>query len=85
MAAVATTSTVRSHAFPPTSATEFSRLAEVRDAVFSQLKQTNQGRNDGGKLINELGWRDFWQRMWLDLGDRIDDDQEESQNRPCRQ
>ena len=52
-------------------------LAEVRDAVFSQLKQTNQGRDDGGKLINELGWRDFWQRMWLDLGDRIHDDQEE--------
>ena len=52
-------------------------LAEVRDAVFSQLKQTNQGRDEGGKLINELGWRDFWQRMWLDLGDRIHDDQEE--------
>ena len=28
------------------------------------------------KLINELGWRDFWQRMWLDLGDGIHDDQE---------
>ena len=52
-------------------------LAEVRDAVFSQLKQNNQGRDDGGKLINELGWRDFWQRMWLDLGDRIHDDQED--------
>ena len=52
-------------------------LAEVRDAVFSQLKQNNQARNDGGKLINELGWRDFWQRMWLDLGDRIYDDQED--------
>ena len=52
-------------------------LAEVRDAVFSQLKQNNQARNDGGKLINELGWRDFWQRMWLDLGDRIHDDQED--------
>ena len=52
-------------------------LAEVRDAVFSQLKRNNQGRDDGGKLINELGWRDFWQRMWLDLGDRIHDDQED--------
>ena len=52
-------------------------LAEVRDAVFLQLKQNNQGRDDGGKLMNELGWRDFWQRMWLDLGDRIHDDQEE--------
>ena len=52
-------------------------LAEVRDAVFSQLKHNNQGRDEGGKLINELGWREFWQRMWLDLGDRIDDDQED--------
>ena len=52
-------------------------LGEVRDAVFSQLKHNNQGREDGGKLINELGWRDFWQRMWLDLGDRIHDDQED--------
>ena len=52
-------------------------LAEVRDAVFLQLKHNKQGRDEGGKLINELGWRDFWQRMWLDLGDRIHDDQEE--------
>ncbi len=52
-------------------------LAEVRDAVFSQLKQTSQRRDNGEKLINELGWRDFWQRMWLDLGDRIHDDQED--------
>ena len=48
-------------------------LAEVRDAVFQGISK----RDDGSKLINELGWRDFWQRMWQDLGDRIDDDQEE--------
>ena len=47
-------------------------LAEVRDAVFQKIRH----RDDGGKLINELGWRDFWQRMWLDLGDAIHDDQE---------
>ena len=48
-------------------------LAEVRDAVFQRIRN----RNDGSKLINELGWRDFWQRMWLDLGEGIHDDQEE--------
>ena len=48
-------------------------LAEVRDAVFQSISN----RDDGSKLINELGWRDFWQRMWQELGDRIDDDQEE--------
>ena len=48
-------------------------LAQVRDAVFQGISN----RDDGKKLINELGWRDFWQRMWNDLGDRIDDDQEE--------
>ena len=47
-------------------------LAEVRDAVFQRIRN----RDDGGKLINELGWRDFWQRMWDELGDGIDDDQE---------
>jgi len=52
-------------------------LAEVRDAVFAQLRERRQGRDDGSKLINELGWRDFWQRMWIDLGDGINDSQEE--------
>ena len=47
-------------------------LAEVRDAVFQRIRN----REEGGKLINELGWRDFWQRMWLDLGDGIHEDQE---------
>ncbi|MED5382934.1 MAG: FAD-binding domain-containing protein [Cyanobacteriota bacterium] len=48
-------------------------LAEVRDAVFHRIRS----REEGGKLINELGWRDFWQRMWQDLGDRIHEDQED--------
>ena len=47
-------------------------LAEVRDAVFQRIRR----RDDGSKLINELGWRDFWQRMWQELGDVIHDDQE---------
>ena len=28
-------------------------------------------RRAGEKLINELGWRDYWQRLWLQLGDGI--------------
>ncbi|MBL6739230.1 MAG: deoxyribodipyrimidine photo-lyase [Synechococcus sp. BS301-5m-G54] len=47
-------------------------LAEVKQAVFQRIRK----RDDGGKLINELGWRDFWQRMWLDLGDGIHNDLE---------
>ena len=43
-------------------------LAEVRDSVFARIRN----RDEGGKLINELGWRDFWQRMWGELGDGID-------------
>ncbi|MEB3262706.1 MAG: FAD-binding domain-containing protein, partial [Cyanobacteriota bacterium] len=34
------------------------------------------GRAAGEKLINELGWRDFWQRVWRQLGDGIWDDVE---------
>ena len=48
-------------------------LAEVRDAVFQRIRS----RDEGSKLINELGWRDFWQRMWRDLGDGIHDSREE--------
>ena len=50
-------------------------LAEVRDAVFAQLRQAGldrrEARNQGGKLINELGWRDYWQRLWRRWGDGI--------------
>ena len=48
-------------------------LSEVRDAVFQRIRN----RDEGTKLINELGWRDFWQRMWADLGDGIHDSQED--------
>ena len=33
-------------------------------------------RRAGEKLINELGWRDYWQRLWLQLGDGIWHDRE---------
>ncbi|EDY38220.1 probable deoxyribodipyrimidine photolyase [Cyanobium sp. PCC 7001] len=54
-------------------------LAEVRDAVFGWLRQRGYGEPGrraeaqqlAGKLINELGWRDYWQRLWRLLGDGI--------------
>ncbi len=47
-------------------------LAEVRDAVFRRTQQ----RQASEKLINELGWRDYWQRLWRRLGDGIWHNQE---------
>lgn len=47
-------------------------LAAVRDAVLGRINR----RPDGEKLINELGWRDYWQRLWQQLGNGIWDDQE---------
>ena len=44
----------------------------MRDAVFARTKQ----RQASEKLINELGWRDYWQRLWAELGDGIWSDQE---------
>jgi len=47
-------------------------LVEVRDAV---LRRT-RARASSEKLINELGWRDYWQRLWRQLGDGIWADRE---------
>ncbi|MBM5800151.1 MAG: deoxyribodipyrimidine photo-lyase [Cyanobacteria bacterium K_DeepCast_35m_m2_023] len=47
-------------------------LAAVRDAVLWRISR----RLEGEKLINELGWRDYWQRLWTQLGDGIWDDRE---------
>jgi deoxyribodipyrimidine photo-lyase len=33
-------------------------------------------RRAGEKLIAELGWRDYWQRLWIQLGDGLWHDQE---------
>jgi deoxyribodipyrimidine photo-lyase len=54
-------------------------LAEVREAVFAWLRvrgydspdRHTEARRIAGKLINELGWRDYWQRLWRLLGDGI--------------
>ncbi|MEA5571780.1 FAD-binding domain-containing protein [Calothrix sp. UHCC 0171] len=48
-------------------------LREVRD--FAVAKAHNP--DDAIKLVNELGWRDYWQRLYLQLGDKIWEDQEE--------
>ncbi len=46
-------------------------LAEVRDAVFAWLEASGAPRQQGEKLIQELAWRDYWQRLWQQLGDGI--------------
>jgi deoxyribodipyrimidine photo-lyase len=48
-------------------------LREVRD--FSLAKVNN--RDDVTKLINEFGWRDYWQRLYFKLGDRVWENQED--------
>jgi deoxyribodipyrimidine photo-lyase len=47
-------------------------LVEVRDAVLARTRE----RASSEKLINELGWRDYWQRLWRQLGDGIWRDRE---------
>lgn len=47
-------------------------LAEIRDYVMRQV----QHPNDAIKLINELGWRDYWQRLYANLGNGIWQDRE---------
>lgn len=48
-------------------------LREIRDFVLERV----ENQNDATKLINELGWRDYWQRLYAKLGDGIWQDQEE--------
>ncbi|AFY42934.1 FAD-binding domain-containing protein [Nostoc sp. PCC 7107] len=48
-------------------------LAEIRDYVLDNVDQLE----DATKLINELGWRDYWQRLYAKLGNGIWQDQEE--------
>ncbi|MBW4664196.1 MAG: deoxyribodipyrimidine photo-lyase [Chroococcus sp. CMT-3BRIN-NPC107] len=42
-------------------------LAEIRDRILKQVQQ----KEEATKLINELGWRDYWQRLYAQLGDGI--------------
>jgi deoxyribodipyrimidine photo-lyase len=48
-------------------------LREIKDYVLDQV----ENHQDASKLINELGWRDYWQRLYGKLGDDIWQDQEE--------
>lgn len=45
-------------------------LAEVRDFALDQAGQSAY------KFVNELGWRDYWQRLYREMGDDIWSDQE---------
>lgn len=45
-------------------------LAEVRQAVLAKSGQ------NAGKLVNELGWRDYWQRVYAAIGEGIWQDRE---------
>ena len=47
-------------------------LAEVRDAVWQRVKYPH----DAEKLITELAWRDYWQRVYAKIGDGIWQDRE---------
>lgn len=48
-------------------------LAEVKHYVLAKVKHPDETH----KLINELGWRDYWQRLYAKLGNGIWQDREE--------
>ncbi|MBW4435077.1 MAG: deoxyribodipyrimidine photo-lyase [Pelatocladus maniniholoensis HA4357-MV3] len=48
-------------------------LREIRNYVLDRV----QNQDEVTKLINELGWRDYWQRLYIKLGSTIWQDQEE--------
>lgn len=47
-------------------------LAEVRDEVLRRVANPNAA----GKLINEFAWRDYWQRLYAQIGDGVWQDRE---------
>ncbi len=47
-------------------------LAEVRDYALGRVTDPQQTR----KLINELAWRDYWQRLYMQIGEGIWEDRE---------
>jgi deoxyribodipyrimidine photo-lyase len=47
-------------------------LSEVRDDALSRVRKVD----DAEKFISELGWRDYWQRLYAVLGDGIWSDRE---------
>ena len=47
-------------------------LAEARDFALSVVRDADHA----GKLINEFAWRDYWQRLYFQLGEGIWQDRE---------
>lgn len=47
-------------------------LAQVRDVVLETVRH----ERDAAKLVNELAWRDYWQRLYRAIGDGIWQDRE---------
>ncbi len=47
-------------------------LAEVRDAALDKA-----GEKAAWKFVNELAWRDYWQRLYDSIGDGVWEDREE--------
>lgn len=47
-------------------------LAEVRDDALNQVSNPDRA----GKLVNEFAWRDYWQRLYVELGEGIWRDRE---------
>ena len=47
-------------------------LAEVRDAALAAARQPD----DAAKFVSEVGWRDYWQRLYGEIGDGIWRDRE---------
>jgi deoxyribodipyrimidine photo-lyase len=48
-------------------------LGEIREYILKRVDNPN----DANKLIQELAWRDYWQRLYVKLGNRIWQNQEE--------
>lgn len=51
-------------------------LAEVRDTALHKVRSAGGNANDAEKFVNELGWRDYFQRVYQAIGDGIWEDQE---------
>lgn len=47
-------------------------LAEVRDHALSRVRSAEEAE----KFVNELGWRDYWQRLYAEWGEGIWSDRE---------
>lgn len=47
-------------------------LPEIRDAALATVRRAEQA----AKLVQELAWRDYWQRVYAEIGDGIWQDRE---------